>query len=123
MSEGNPDHAELPAEERARLGELLLGAAYGRNIGLVRKLAQQGAPVDAKDAETGLTALHIAIGTNNLALVKYLIEECGTPFTADGRGRMPSALAAECRASDELSDYVCDKEAAAEAEHPGQSKN
>ncbi|MBN8913092.1 MAG: ankyrin repeat domain-containing protein [Rhizobiales bacterium] len=60
-----------------------------------------------------LTALHIAVGTNNLPLARLLIEEWHVPFGPDGFGRWPTVVAAECCASEELCDYIVEKEAAA----------
>ncbi len=60
---------------------------------------------------TGMNALHIAIGTNNLPMVKLLVE-AGIPFIPDGQGRMPSLIAALCEVDEELQDYVLEQEAA-----------
>ena len=47
----------------------LLGAAYVGDLGGVDTALAQGAAINASHPETGLTALHIAVGTNNLPLV------------------------------------------------------
>lgn len=70
-----------------------------------------GAPLGAVDPKTGLTALHIAVGTNNLALTRELVEGFKAPFMPDAMGRWPSLIAIECEVSDELSDYVVEAEA------------
>ena len=97
----------------ASLDHQLLAQAYnGRTEAVIEALAS-GANIAAKHAETGLTALHIAIGTNNLPLVKLLVEDWNAPFGPDGFGRWPTVVAIRCRVSDELSDYIVEKEAEA----------
>ena len=46
----------------------------------------EGANVNARHPETGLTALHLAVGTNNLRLTHYLVDECGARFGRAGPG-------------------------------------
>jgi Ankyrin repeats (many copies) len=65
----------------------LTGAAYIGNLERVREALASGFSVDAADPDTGLTALHIAAGTNNLALCRMLVEEYGAPFGPDKFGR------------------------------------
>jgi uncharacterized protein len=101
----------LDDEGRARVNMDLLGAAYAGDLGGVDTALAQGAAIDAAHPETGLMALHIAVGTNNLPLVRYLIEERGAPFGPDGFGRWPTLVAIECHADDELSDYIVEQEA------------
>src|SRR5271169_5762322 len=57
--------------------------------------------INTPDPTTGLTALHIAVGRNNLEMTKLLLEH-GPAFVPDGEGRMPSVIAAEMEVSDEL---------------------
>jgi ankyrin repeat protein len=70
-----------------------------------------GADIDSVHDQTGLTALHIAVGTNNLALTRYLIEDAGARITPDESGRWPTIIAAECGVDEILSDYLLDVEA------------
>ncbi len=91
----------------------LLRAAYIGHVGMALAALQEGADVGTEHEATGLTALHIAAGTNNLELVKLLIEKWQTPFRTDRFGRWPSVVAFECRASDALCDYIMEKEAQA----------
>jgi hypothetical protein len=44
---------------------------------------------------TGMNALHIAVGRNNLEIARILVE-AGIEFIADNEGRMPSLIAAIC---------------------------
>jgi uncharacterized protein len=57
----------------------------------------------------GLTALHIAVGTDNLKMARYLVD-AGARFEPDGQGRYPSTIAAECEVSEELCDYIVEAE-------------
>jgi uncharacterized protein len=61
------------------------------------------------DPVTGMNALHIAVGRDNLELTRLLIE-AGIEIIPDKEGRMPSLIAAICRVSDELADYIYDAE-------------
>ena len=61
------------------------------------------------DPMTGLTALHIAIGRNDLSLTKLLVE-AGAAFSPDKQGRWPSTIAALMEVDDELLDYVAEME-------------
>jgi Ankyrin repeats (3 copies) len=61
------------------------------------------------EPRTGMTALHIAVGRNNLEMVKMLVE-AGAKFQADFLGRWPSTIAAECEASEELCDFIVEAE-------------
>jgi hypothetical protein len=110
-----PEKTDAPAApgagEQQLLSKALLAAAYDRNTAGVEALLRQGADVAARHEETGLTALHIAIGTNNMRLTRLLVEVWKAPFTPDGQGRMPTLIAAECQASDALSDYILEQEA------------
>jgi hypothetical protein len=77
----------------------------------VRRAIADGANVNAWNEQTGLTALHLAVGTNNLALVKYLLETAGAELVPDRSGRWPTLIAAQCYASEELCDYIVEQEA------------
>lgn len=98
---------------RGRANAALLRSAQSGRLDLVKKALNEGADVGATDALDGVTALHIAVGTNNLPLVRYLVETCKAPFGPDGFGRWPTSIAVECEVSDELSDYIVEKEAEA----------
>jgi len=90
--------------------QLLEGAARG-DIRAVREAVSGGANIASAQAE-GLTALHIAVAMNDLALAKYLIEEAHAPFVADGFGRLPTVVAAQCQVGEDLAEYIFEKEAA-----------
>ena len=61
------------------------------------------------DPITGMNALHIAVGRNNLEIARLLVE-AGIKFIPDNEGRMPSLIAALCDVSEELVDYILDAE-------------
>jgi uncharacterized protein len=95
----------------ARLDWKLLESAYAGNLTGVRDALTAGADVNTVHEQTGLRALHIAVGTNNLALTRYLIEEAKARVGPDESGRWPTIIAAECGVDEILSDYVLDEEA------------
>ena len=89
----------------------MTGPAYHADIAALERRIASGIDINRTDEATGLSALHVAVGTNNLALTKALVEEHGAKFFADRFGRWPSLIAIECEASDELSDYIVEAEA------------
>jgi len=89
----------------------LLRAAYEGNLARAREAVEDGADVEYMEPQTKLAALHLAVGRDHLDLVKYLLEEVGAQLRPDGFGRWPSVIAAQCRASDAVSDFVVDREA------------
>lgn len=93
----------------------LLGRASVGDIQGVQAALSAGANIAAQQ-EDGLTALHLAIAMNDIALARFLIEEAGAQFVPDGFGRLPTVVAAQCDVSEELSDYILEKEAAATAD-------
>jgi uncharacterized protein len=95
----------------ARLNSDLLQAAYDGSLDGVREAIANGADVDTVHEKTGLSALHLAIGTNNLTLARYLIEEAGIIFGPDRSGRWPTLIAAQCKVSEEFGDYIVEHEA------------
>jgi hypothetical protein len=88
-----------------------VGPAYHGDIEALEKRLAGGIDVNTIDQATGLSALHVAVGTNNLALTRKLVEEHKAAFFADAFGRWPSLIAAECQVSEELSAYIVDAEA------------
>ena len=95
----------------ARLNENLLRSAFlGENSTALVAL-EQGADVDTRHKSTGLTALHIAAGTNNLELAQILSEHFEASFIPDRFGRWPTTVAAECQATVEIQDYIVEAEA------------
>jgi hypothetical protein len=71
--------------------------------------------LDEVDPITGMNALHIAVGRNNLDMTRLLVE-AGIKFIPDNEGRMPSLIAAICDVDDDLSDYIVEAEQKALAE-------
>jgi uncharacterized protein len=107
--------AQSPQRGRDRSGShdpngALLRAAYAADSPAVIAALEDGANVNASDPVTGLTALHIAVGTNNLPLARILIDDWHAPFGPDGKGRWPTVIAAECRIDDDLADYIVEAE-------------
>lgn len=98
-------------DNTARVNAELLQAAYDGNPIDVKVALEQGALIASTHEVTGLTALHIAVGTCNFAMVWCLIEDYGAPFGPDKFGRWPTLIAAECQVSDGLSDYIVEQEA------------
>lgn len=96
--------------EAERLDRALLTAAYNADFDGAIGALEAGADIDFADPETGLAALHIAVGTNQLALVRVLIEDWGATIGPDGRGRWPTVIAASGRVDDDLSDYMVEIE-------------
>jgi hypothetical protein len=93
--------------------QAFLKAVYDADLDHAIVALNKGVDVNTADPLTGLSALHIAIGTNNLSLTRTLIEEFDAAIKPDGRGRLPSVIAAECRVDDRLSEYVAKVEAKA----------
>lgn len=89
----------------------LLSAVYKGDAAGAQRAIEQGANVNAVHEQTGLSPLHIAVGTNNLALVRYLIEEAEASLQPDRSGRWPTLIAAQCQVSEELCDYIVAQEA------------
>jgi ankyrin repeat protein len=83
-------------------------AVYARNVELVHEILYEVPDIDQIDYR-GLTALHIAIGVESLPIARLLVS-AGAAFIGDRYGRMPSLLAADCRASDELLDFILNAE-------------
>ncbi|EGE59910.1 hypothetical protein RHECNPAF_1780011 [Rhizobium etli CNPAF512] len=89
----------------------MLQASYTGDLPGVRNALYDGAEVDCVHEQTGLSALHIAIGTNNLPMTRFLIEEAEARIGPDRSGRWPSVIAAECEVDEALADYVLEAEA------------
>ncbi|WGJ13873.1 ankyrin repeat domain-containing protein [Methylocapsa sp. D3K7] len=97
---------------------LLLDLSYRGLTDYVHRLLEYWFDINAPDEETGMTALHIAVGRNNLELTRLLVQR-GASFIPDKQGRMPSTIAAECEVTEDLCDFIAEAEAAAEARAGG----
>lgn len=107
-----PEHEYQKHLSDRQLGYAFLDSAYqGLSKSIVWSL-ENGVSVDTLDEKTGMTALHIAVGRNNLEIARILVEH-GASFIADKRGRMPSTVAAECEVSEGLCDFIAEAEARA----------
>ena len=102
--------------EAERLDRALLKAVYDADFHGAVAALEAGADIDFVDPSTGLAALHIAVGTNQLVLVRALIEEWGATIGPDGRGRWPTVIAARSRVDDDLCDFIVEAEATAQSE-------
>ena len=92
---------------------MFLTSAYSGELMHISWCLDEGYPVDMIEHLTGMSALHIAVGRNNLELTKLLVER-GASFFPDRQGRWPSTIAAMCEVSDDLCDYIAEAEAKAE---------
>jgi hypothetical protein len=68
--------------------------------------------IDTIHGQFPMTLLHAACAVDNFPAVKIIVEH-GARFIPDGQGRMPSIIAVECEASEELCDYIVEQEEAA----------
>jgi hypothetical protein len=112
------EHPDERANQVAPDQSAFLRAAERGEETTVKRLFESGAEIDTADLETGLTALHLAVGRNALDVVKFLVGQ-GASFVPDRLGRMPTTIAAECEVSEELCDFIVEAEAAAEARAGG----
>src|SRR5208337_4983775 len=87
------------------LGEALLHCAYYGIMDAAKWVVAEGASINFVDPNTGMNALHIAVGRNHLDMALYLVEK-GIAFVPDNQGRMPTTIAAECEVSDEMCDFI-----------------
>lgn len=101
----------LPADRPRYAKDDMLGCAYRGENDMVEAALAGGADVDMVDEPTGLSALHLAVGTNNLKLARMLVEHYRASFFADRSGRWPSVIAIEADVDDDLADYIMDAEA------------
>ncbi len=91
--------------------DMLAAARRGDTKSVLAALAN-GNDVNATDGQTGLSALHLAVASNNMELTTALVEKHAASFFSDKAGRWPSLIAAEMTGvSEELSDYVVEAEA------------
>ena len=107
-------HGERASPENAAL----IRSAFDGDLDGVKAALAKGADVNAIDPSTGLAALHIAVGTNDLELCRYLLEEAGAAIVPDRAGRWPTLIAAQCHAGEALCDYIVEREAQAQTRKP-----
>jgi hypothetical protein len=65
--------------------------------------------INAIDPVTGMSPLHVAAGTNQLDVVRLLVE-AGATFFPDNHGRWPSTIALICEADEALIDFIVQAE-------------
>lgn len=119
--ESQAEEAKRAAGAMAMPDYWVIKAAYMGDIRLMWAAKGMGANLGTAEADTGLTAVHIAAGIDDLAMLRYLIEEEKIGLSADRFGRWPSIVAAECRASVEVIEYLADAEAKDEPRQPAQA--
>lgn len=110
MSEIYGDEPDASPGSILALGRYLR-AAYDGDLDAVKAAITGGINVNAADPANGLTALHLAVGRDQLPLVRYLVEEAHAAFLPDRRGRFPTTVAAQCEVSDDMNDYIVEREA------------
>jgi len=117
MSGRDEDTGAGPERGRGERGSAesaaLIRCAFDGDLDGVKQALAKGADVNYADRATGLAALHIAVGTNDLELCRYLIDEAGAAIGPNRRGRWPTLIAAQCHASEALCDYIVAREAQA----------
>lgn len=91
----------------------LIRSAFDGDLDGVKAALAKGADVNAIDPATGLAALHIAVGTNDLDMCRYLVDEAGAAIVPDRAERWPTLIAAQCHAGEALCDYIVEREAQA----------
>ncbi len=79
------DPSPIVAAFRYRLNEQLLLAIDSDDVALTQQLLQMGADANARDANTGLTALMLAACHANVELVRALLAAGADPFTTDSQ--------------------------------------
>tara|TARA_R110002110_G_scaffold247041_1_gene463364 strand:+ start:66 stop:491 length:426 start_codon:yes stop_codon:yes gene_type:complete len=89
----------------------LLQSAYCGELSGVELAIKDGADVNHLSDDVGLSALHMAIGRNHFDVVKHLIENAEAEIQPDKFGRWPTIIAAECKASEKICDYIVEREA------------
>lgn len=112
---GGGEHFEPGREPEERLeapGITFRQAVLTSDFAAIRGALENGANVDEIEEKTGLAALHLAVGLNDLEMTSFLIDQCGASFFPDRFGRWPTLIAAENRVDDALADYIVEKEAA-----------
>ncbi|KAL1614683.1 hypothetical protein SLS54_009556 [Diplodia seriata] len=73
----------------------LFNAAMSSNNAIADILLRRGAEVDDTEQEKGRTALHVAVSTENIELVRLLLNSRANPSAQDHIGQTPVLLAAE----------------------------
>lgn len=97
---------------QAAINSQFLQAAHSGDLSQLVLAQLDGADVNTVHPQTGLQALHFAVGTNDLLMIRYLTEQCNAVFGPDRSGRWPTIIAAECKVDDAVGDYIVEAEAA-----------
>ena len=120
MSEDPPKVLGFPFEDEPHFGspEVMFAACWSGNLDLLSESHALGVDINLVEDGTGLSPLHIAVGSNDYTMCRRLIEDFGARFFPDRFGRWPSLVAIECGAEDWLCAYVAEREENYLAEHP-----
>ena len=76
-------------------------AALGGNIAMVELLLSAGAELQAPEAASGATPLHVAAAWGRTGVVELLLEKGADPNLTNAQGQTPAA-AAEANQQDEI---------------------
>ena len=87
----------------------MIAAAEGNNLAGVQEAIAGGASVNHQAPHDKMTALHMAAGNGDDAMVDYLLDEGADVRLEDIYGRTPSVVAIECGWYD-LADHLTDLE-------------
>lgn len=87
-----------------------LDAVDNGDFYLARVFLENGANVNARDELTGMSALHLAVATNNLPMAKLLRSDWNAAIQEDNLGRTPTVLAAQDYVDQALKTYIFEKE-------------
>jgi hypothetical protein len=95
---------------KANLTEAFFKAVYRSDLPAVIAAYEGGQDLNEVDEATGMAAIHIATGLDDIEIARFLIEHRAR-FFPDARGRWPSIIGIECKVSDEMLDLVLEAEA------------
>ena len=98
---------KLTEKEKKKLDDDLLEAAEKNKLGVVKRLLEEGADIDAKNNED-MTPLHLAVWEANLKMVKFLVGKGAKINTQGKRGWTPRQLAIT-KGHQAIADYLKDK--------------
>jgi ankyrin repeat protein len=70
-------------------------AADGKSVEVAKLLLDNGADVNDRESDAGLTALHYAVSRRNLPMVELLLHYGASPVAVDNSGQTPIDMAGE----------------------------
>ncbi len=72
--------------------------------------AQQLIDINGSDPDTGNTVLHDSIKSNNITMVKFILDHNGDPFKRDKKGKLPNDLSKNNEEIKKLIRLACEKQ-------------